>query len=293
MQSTLLGRSDLRVSRICLGTMTFGEAGRRGHGPRDCSTTRWSAASTSSTRPRCTRCRPARDLRRHRKHHRQLVAQTPGMRAAHRAGDQGGRPVRGMRLGAQRQRRPDGGRHRRVVRRQPEAPAHRRHRPVPDPLAERAMCRRSAACTSTRRTTADHAHRRAARGLQRLVQAGKVRHIGLSQRNAMGRGRVRAPGRSSTACRASRRCRTPTACSTASVDNGLDEMMHRCGVSLLAYSPLAFGLLTGKYDDRRLRGPCAARPHGDLRLACASSAGAGPKRWRPRGATTRWHASTA
>ena len=33
-----------------------------------------------------------------------------------------------------------------------------------------------------------------------------------------------------------------------SVDNGLDEVMHREGVSLLAYSPLAFGLLTGKYD---------------------------------------------
>ena len=33
-----------------------------------------------------------------------------------------------------------------------------------------------------------------------------------------------------------------------SVDNGLDELMQRCQVSLLAYSPLAFGLLSGKYD---------------------------------------------
>jgi aryl-alcohol dehydrogenase-like predicted oxidoreductase len=32
------------------------------------------------------------------------------------------------------------------------------------------------------------------------------------------------------------------------LENGLDETMHRLGVSLLAYSPLAFGLLTGKYD---------------------------------------------
>jgi aryl-alcohol dehydrogenase-like predicted oxidoreductase len=32
------------------------------------------------------------------------------------------------------------------------------------------------------------------------------------------------------------------------VDNGLDEVMHRCDVSLLAYSPLGFGTLTGKYD---------------------------------------------
>jgi len=33
------------------------------------------------------------------------------------------------------------------------------------------------------------------------------------------------------------------------VDNGLDEALHRCGVSLLAYSPLGFGTLTGKYDE--------------------------------------------
>jgi aryl-alcohol dehydrogenase-like predicted oxidoreductase len=33
------------------------------------------------------------------------------------------------------------------------------------------------------------------------------------------------------------------------VDNGLDETMHRSGVSLLAYSPLGFGTLTGKYDE--------------------------------------------
>ncbi len=31
-------------------------------------------------------------------------------------------------------------------------------------------------------------------------------------------------------------------------ENGLDEVMFRCEVSLLAYSPLAFGLLSGKYD---------------------------------------------
>jgi aryl-alcohol dehydrogenase-like predicted oxidoreductase len=32
------------------------------------------------------------------------------------------------------------------------------------------------------------------------------------------------------------------------VDNGLDEVLFREQVGLLAYSPLAFGLLTGKYD---------------------------------------------
>jgi aryl-alcohol dehydrogenase-like predicted oxidoreductase len=33
------------------------------------------------------------------------------------------------------------------------------------------------------------------------------------------------------------------------VDNGLDELLYRERVSLLAYSPLGFGALTGKYDE--------------------------------------------
>nr|MDQ6882121.1 aldo/keto reductase [Pseudomonadota bacterium] len=35
--------------------------------------------------------------------------------------------------------------------------------------------------------------------------------------------------------------------------------MHRLGVSLLAYSPLAFGLLTGKYDKSGTDGPEAPK----------------------------------
>jgi aryl-alcohol dehydrogenase-like predicted oxidoreductase len=42
----------------------------------------------------------------------------------------------------------------------------------------------------------------------------------------------------------------PYALAGRSLDNGLDETMHRLGVSLLA-SPLAFGALTGKYDEGR------------------------------------------
>jgi aryl-alcohol dehydrogenase-like predicted oxidoreductase len=41
------------------------------------------------------------------------------------------------------------------------------------------------------------------------------------------------------------------------VDNGLDETLFRLGVSLLAYSPLAFGALTGKYDTSGFTGPDA------------------------------------
>ena len=39
------------------------------------------------------------------------------------------------------------------------------------------------------------------------------------------------------------------------LENGLDEAMHRHGVSLLAYSPLGFGLLSGKYDQLGLNDP--------------------------------------
>jgi aryl-alcohol dehydrogenase-like predicted oxidoreductase len=39
----------------------------------------------------------------------------------------------------------------------------------------------------------------------------------------------------------------------------LDETCHRLNVSLLAYSPLGFGLLTGKYDDSGLLGEQAPK----------------------------------
>ena len=46
--------------------------------------------------------------------------------------------------------------------------------------------------------------------------------------------------------------------------NGLDETCHHLGVSLLAYSPLAFGLLTGKYDASGFTGPDA--PSGRMQM---------------------------
>ena len=46
------------------------------------------------------------------------------------------------------------------------------------------------------------------------------------------------------------------------VENALDESLYRLNVGLLAYSPLGFGLLTGKYDQRGTepdKGPREAR----------------------------------
>jgi|SRR5450830_1190 len=97
--------------------------------------------------------------------------------------------------------------------------------------------------------------------LQKLVQAGKVRAVGLSNETPYGVhefvrlaeqfGLPRVATVQNAYCLLNR-----------SVENALDETMHHLKVSLLAYSPLAFGLLTGKYDDSGLTGrdaPAQAR----------------------------------
>jgi len=91
-----------------------------------------------------------------------------------------------------------------------------------------------------------------------LVKAGKVRHIGLSNESPYGvhefvrlaeqHGLPRVATVQNVYCLISR-----------AVENGLDETMHRLGVSLLAYSPLAFGLLTGKYDQSGTTGADAPK----------------------------------
>jgi len=91
-----------------------------------------------------------------------------------------------------------------------------------------------------------------------LVKAGKVRYIGLSNETPYGvhefvrlaeqHGLPRIATVQNVYCLVSR-----------ALENGLDETMHRLGVSLLAYSPLAFGLLTGKYDQSGTEGPDAPK----------------------------------
>ena len=84
--------------------------------------------------------------------------------------------------------------------------------------------------------------------LSALVKAGKVRHIGLSNETPWGVTEfVRLAEQHGLARIVS--VQNPYAMSNRSLDNGLDETLHRSGVSLLAYSPLAFGALTGKYDE--------------------------------------------
>lgn len=92
--------------------------------------------------------------------------------------------------------------------------------------------------------------------LAHLVKAGKVRHVGLSNETPYGvhefvrlaeqHGLPRVATTQNPYCLVNR-----------TYENGLDETCHRLNVSLLAYSPLAFGLLTGKYDASGISGPQA------------------------------------
>ncbi|WP_298210154.1 aldo/keto reductase [Acidovorax sp.] len=89
-----------------------------------------------------------------------------------------------------------------------------------------------------------------------LVKAGKVRHIGLSNETPFGvhefvrlaeqHGLPRVATVQNAYCLINR-----------TWENALDETCHRLNVSLLAYSPLGFGLLTGKYDESGTTGPNA------------------------------------
>ena len=94
--------------------------------------------------------------------------------------------------------------------------------------------------------------------LGQLVAAGKVRAIGLSNETPYGvhefvrlaeqHGLPRVASVQNAYCLVNR-----------TVDNALDETLHRLRVALLAYSPLGFGLLTGKYDESGTDGPNAPR----------------------------------
>jgi aryl-alcohol dehydrogenase-like predicted oxidoreductase len=80
-----------------------------------------------------------------------------------------------------------------------------------------------------------------------LVKAGKVRHIGLSNETPWGLAEFLKLADQHGLPRAAT-LQNPYTLVNRCIDNGLDEMMYREQVSLLAYSPLGFGTLTGKYD---------------------------------------------
>ena len=258
MDSITLGRSDLRVSRICLGTMTFGEVQvdeSAAHRLLDHALASGidfiDTAEMYPVPPSAPRCGDTERII------GSWLRKRPDVRARLVLATKAAGPARGypwLRDGKADVTADD-------IVASCEASLRRLHcevidlyqlhwptRNVPmfgalyyDPAAEREV------------TPVDEQ----LRGLQRLVQAGKVRHVGLSNETPWG---VAEFVRQADAAGLPRIASVQNAYGllNRSVDNGLDELMHRMQVSLLAYSPLAFGALTGKYDEVGLHG--SARP---------------------------------
>ncbi|MBA4177180.1 MAG: aldo/keto reductase [Leptothrix sp. (in: Bacteria)] len=84
-----------------------------------------------------------------------------------------------------------------------------------------------------------------------LVKAGKVRHIGLSNESPWGLMQFLHVAETFGLPRVVS-VQNAYALVNREVDNALDEALHRSGTALLAYSPLGFGTLTGKYDETGL-----------------------------------------
>jgi aryl-alcohol dehydrogenase-like predicted oxidoreductase len=83
--------------------------------------------------------------------------------------------------------------------------------------------------------------------MEKLVRQGKIRYVGLSNETPYGVHEFVRIAEQFDVPRIAT-VQNPYCLVNRTVDNGLDETMYRLGVALLAYSPLAFGLLTGKYD---------------------------------------------
>ena len=78
------------------------------------------------------------------------------------------------------------------------------------------------------------------------VKAGKIRHIGLSNETPWGTMKFLALAEARGWTRAVS-IQNPYSLLNRSFEVGLSEFSHREQLSLLAYSPLAFGMLSGKY----------------------------------------------
>ena len=84
------------------------------------------------------------------------------------------------------------------------------------------------------------------RALEELIKSGKVRHIGISNETPWGFGRYTALAEFSNLPRIAS-IQNPYSLVNRTFEIGHAEIALRENVSLLAYSPLAFGALSGKY----------------------------------------------
>jgi aryl-alcohol dehydrogenase-like predicted oxidoreductase len=86
--------------------------------------------------------------------------------------------------------------------------------------------------------------------LQDLIKAGKIRHIGVSNESPWGLGKFVHHAENTAETRALPRVvsiQNAYSLVNRTFESGLSEMALREDVGLLAYSPLAFGVLSGKY----------------------------------------------
>jgi len=113
--------------------------------------------------------------------------------------------------------------------------------------------------------------------LDSLVRAGKVRHIGVSNETPWGVSRYLHLSETRGWSRLAS-IQNPYNLLNRSFEVGLAEMSIREEVGLLAYSPLAFGVLTGKFLDgarppeaRIVRWPRFGRYNGDIASSTAAA----------------------
>lgn len=259
MDTTRLGRSDLQVSRVCLGTMTFGEqvAQDRAHAILDRALERGvnfidtaemyavparreTYGATESILGAWFRSRPGA---------RERVVLASKVAGPSRNMDwirQGSRDLRPADIVAACDAS--------LKRLNTEVidlyQIHWPNRPVPifgglyfDPQAD-------AEQTSIQEQL---------EALAGLVRAGKVRHIGLSNETPWGVCEFVRIAEAEGLPRVVS-VQNPYALVSRALENGLDEVLHRCELASIPYSPLAFGLLTGKYDAAGFEdGPGAGR----------------------------------
>ena len=89
--------------------------------------------------------------------------------------------------------------------------------------------------------------------LNTLVKAGKVRAIGLSNETPYGIHEFLRIAKDYDLPKIAS-VQNPYCLINRGIENAMDESLHRLSIPLLAYSPLAFGLLTGKYDQTGFTG---------------------------------------
>ena len=84
--------------------------------------------------------------------------------------------------------------------------------------------------------------------LNKLINEGKIRYIGLANETPYG---VSEFIRISDLYNLPRvqSVQNHYSLTNRSYENGLDEMLYKHNISMIAYSPLSFGILTGKYDN--------------------------------------------